>query len=607
MATKLLADSNRASLREIIESNDDWGVTPVEGISRARRFTSSSIVVTKETVSSEEIRDDRMVSSIVETSASSGGEINWEFAAGSQDNDFQRVLMGNWSRPMTFDVFRGKTVAITTPNTVTISDDTDISAYFRVGRRLKLSGFVAAANNDYVQVLTATYAAGVLTIVTTTATLVAEPGSAFTTVADANDVVILKNDTIRFGQTARTIDSGGANAFEAAIAAKQLATGQRIFVEGVGYETGSITLGTPVDGETITIGDGENEFSFEAQTDADVADADALLFAVGADDTATAANLAAKINALRLTGDLNLSAKAAAGVVTLINLNKVDGTIVSTDDAFTIAGFAGGSNAGGFYTLVTVSNDALIVDRDVPVLPAGKAITIKASMLRNPSRSADIQPQSFSLETGFQDVGQFFTADGLRAGNIAMEVSAGALITGSTTTMGRETKRKNVAKLTGQGYIPLDAAATENVSATANVGALAVNGVEASTAIQSISLSLEGNLRAQQAVGSKFPIGIAAGKLNITGTITVYFADGAMYDRFLNHETVSLSFPIIDPDKNTYFFTVPAFKLSSNPIAPGGTDQDVMETLEIMAFRDAATKCMMQIDRFSSTSPITAL
>lgn len=606
MANKLLADSNRASLREIVENNDFWGETPVAGVTRQRRFTTSSIVPTKETATSEEIRDDRMVSSIIETAASSGGEINWEFAAGTTDLDFQRVLMGAWTRPMDWDVFRGQTVSISANNTVRIAGE-DLSDYFTVGRRIKTSGFVNPANNDYLQISAVAFTGGNTDITVTVTTLVAEAGTAFAAVQDANDVIILKNTGIRFGNSARTIDSNGTNAFAAAVAAKQLVPGQRIYVEGVGYESGTITLDTVVDGDTVTIFDGENEFDFEAQSDTDVADADATYFAIGADDSETAANLAAKINAIRSTGDLNIVATAAAAVITVRNLNK-EGGALEGDATFTIVDFTGGDDEiGGIYQIISITDDAIVVDRDVPVLAAGAKVTIKGSMLRNPGRSADIVNQSATIETSFQDVGQHFAVNGLRAGAISLEVSAGAIITGSTTTSGKETKRANVSKLANDtAYTVLDAPATEVTSATANVGDLSVNGVQQATAIQSISISIEGNLRNQQAVANKFPVGIAAGRLNITGTITAYFQDGAMFDRFLAHETTSLSFPIIDQDGNTYVITLPAFKITSDPVSPGGTDQDVMETMEFSAFRDQATKCMIQLDRFSSTKPITA-
>lgn len=608
MANKLFADSNRASLREVQESNDSWAETPTTGKTRARRFVNSSIVTTKETAVSDEIRDDRMVSSVIETGAHAGGDIAWEFAAGSQDNDIQRVLMGGWSRPLEFDFYRGKQVSITANNRVAIAGD-DVSAYYTVGRRIKTSGFLTASNNDYLTITAVAFAANVTTITVAGTTLVVEAGSAFTAVSDANDVVILKSAVLRFGTTARTIDGNGANVFAAAAAAKQLVSGQRIFVEGVGYESGTITVTVPADGDTVSVSDGTNTFAFEAQTDSDVADVNAYLFAVGASATITAANLVAKINALRPTGDLNVVASSALGVVTVVNLNKVGGDLTSVAATLVcVAPTGGDADLGGFYTILSVTDDAIVVDRDVAVLAAGKNVTIKASMIRNPSKSSDIVPQSATVETGFQDVSQFFGVDGLRTGGISLDVASGAIIKGTSTTMGRKVTRSNTTQLgNATAYTVLDAAATENVSGTANVGALVVNGAEATSALQSLTLKVDGSLRNQMAIGSKYPVGIAAGRLNITGTVTAYFADGIMFDRFLDHESVALAFPIIDPDKNTYWFTIPCFKIMSDPVAPGGTDQDVMETMDFTAYRDAITKCMMQVDRFSSTNPVTAL
>lgn len=596
MVNPLLADSNRASLREIIESNTNWGATPTTGVTRARRFRTSSITASKETAVSEEIRDDRMVSSVIETAAMSGGEIAWEFAAGTTDLDFQRALMGAWTRPMDWDVFRGKHVAITANNQIAIGG-VDVASYFTVGRRIKTSGFVNPANNDYLQISAAAFAAGKTTVTVTGTSLVVEAGTANTTISDANDVIIHRSTAIRFGNTAATIDGNGTNPFAAAIAAGQLKAGQRIFVEGIGYESGTFTLATVVAGDIATVNDGVDIAAFEADVD----------FAIGVDDTATASNLAAAINALRPTGNLNVYATSALGVVTVVNLNKDGGALTETGTTITAVDFTGGdATAGGFYQIVSLTDDTIVVDRSVPVVAAGRKITIKGSMLRNPGTSAEITPQSCTVETGFQDVDQYFTVDGLRCGSIEMEVSSGSIVTGQSTFQGRETKRAAVEKLIGAPYTVLEAPATEVVSATANVGSLSVNGVEQATAIKSIQFSIDGNLRNQQAVGSKFPVGIAAGRLNLTGTIEAYFADGEMYDRFIEHQTVSLAFPIIDQDKNTYYFTIPAFKVSSDPIAPGGLDQDVMESMEFTAFRDSATSCMIQIDRFSSTAPVTA-
>jgi hypothetical protein len=597
MSNRLLADSNRASLREAVEDVNNWGVTPANGVTRAIRFTSSSISVKKDTAVSNEIRDDRMVSSVIETAASSGGEINFEFSAGNQDSFLERALMSYFTRPMTFDFFRGQNVSVTDATHVRIAG-VDVTAYFTVGRRLKLSGFVLPANNAFVQIAAIAFTAGNTDLTITGPALAAEAGSAHTCVADANDILILNNNTIRSGTGgAAQFDSNGANAFAAIRAAGQLVSGQIIHVEGLGYESATITLASVAAADVLTLSDGGDAVSFVAGTDYDIS----------GDDTADAAALATAINQARVAGTLNFKATSALGVVTVINLNKVGGSIVEVAATITETAFSGGNAAlGGFYTVINATDDVITVDRAVATVAAGAKITIRGSMLRNPSLSTVITPQSSTIETRFFDVQQSFVTDGLRTGGVSFNISSNAILTGSVKIEGRQTIRQATAKLSNAvNYTPLDANSCENVSATANVGALKSNGIALTTAIKSIEMNIEGNLRQQQAVGSKFPVGIAAGRLNVTGKLDAYFADGLMYDHFLEHDTVSLQFPVTDVDGNTYYFTVPAFKVLSDPVAPGGIDQDVMEQMEFTAFRDGATKCMVQIDRFSSVHPIT--
>lgn len=598
MSNKLLADSNRASLREAVEDVNNWGVTPTNGVTRALRFVSSAITVKKGTAVSAEIRDDRMVSSVIETDMSSGGDINFEFSAGNQDQFYERSLMSYFTRPMTFDFFRGETVSVVDATHVQVAGE-DVSAYFTVGRRIKLSGFNTPANNVFAQISAVAYTGGNTSITVTGPALVAEVGNHYTTVQDANDVLVMNSTAVAAGTAgAAAFDTGGANGFAAIRAAGQLNTGQIIHVEGLGYESATITLVSLAAGDALTLSDGKNQVTFVAGTDYDIS----------GDDTADATALAAAINAHRNPGDLNFAATSAVNVVTVHNLNKTGASITEVASTITETAFAGGNAAlGGFYTVINATDDVITVDRPVATVAAGAKVTIRGSMLRNPSVSTAITPQSSTIETRFFDVQQSFITNGLRAGGVTLTISSNAIITGQIKIEGRETDRQSAALLSNPAtYTVLDANSCENVSATANVGALQSNGVPLTTAIKSLELSIEGNLRQQQAVGNKFPVGIAAGRLNITGKLDAYFADGLMFDHFLNHDTVSLQFPITDVDGNTYYFTIPAFKVDADPISPTGIDQDVMEQMTFTAFRDGATKCMVQIDRFSSVKPVTA-
>ena len=598
------ADANRASIRYIAESPTAWGVTPASGSSRLMRFTSSSLAAQKETVVSDELRADRMVSSVTEVSASSNGDINFELSAGTMDDFLQAFLLGAWSRPMGFDFFKGITVSWTTTAIITISGG-DYTDYFTVGNNIKTQGFLTDGNNGYFEISALLFTAGVtrITVVGTPGTV--EVASNATKVMDANDVVILNSTALRLGTAgASEIDSNGGNAFAAPIAAGELAVGQIIFVDApvgaVTYANQTITMSAAFTvGDQIQINDGSDIIDLYAGTD----------FAVGANVTAAAANLAAAINLERSLGRLNVKATSTLGVTTLYFLSNsataiasdpIDAGAVIVPSAVTVAS---APNARGFYTLTSVANDVLGVTPQPPTVAAPGATTVKASMLRNPGDLADITPQSMVLETTFNDVDKTFIQNGMRVGTFSLDVSTGAIVTGTMAFEGKETIPLTTPQLGNAPYVRLESTATEVINSTTNVGDIVKNGVILSSAVQSITMEGDATLRQQPAVGSKFAKGIGTGRFNLTGTIMAYFETLEMYNHFIDHDTISISWDFTDIDGNVSYWTIPAIKITSDPVSPTGIDTDVSEEMEWSAFRDPATRCMLQVDRFSSTNP----
>lgn len=598
------SDSNRVSIRAIPESISNWGATPASGTSREVRFTSSTLAASKETVMSDEIRADRMVSAIPEVAASSGGDLNFELSAGGQDDYLQALLAGAWSRPMTFDFFRGTLVSFTANNTLQVAGG-DFRSYFTVGRRIKTEGFVNSANNNYWQISATAFTAGNTVITLTATTGVVEAGSAFTKVSDANDVVILRDTTIRFS-AGNVIDVAAGTPFASARAAGQLFVGQKIFVEGRGFGTGTVAFTAVAQaGAQVTVNDGVNSIVFNYGSGA----ADVATGAAAAD---SATNLASAINRARIFGvngvRINVDATAAAGTVTVRNFNLVGGSIAETADpgaTFSVTTFSGGAaNARGVYTITAVTDSAITVAETIPTSAAGPATTIKASTLKNPGDPLQVTPQSFSFETAFTDNARFLVKNGMRVGSMSLDVSSGAIVTGTMSFMGRQTTPRNTTLIGAAPYTFLPAPATEVLNATSNVGSVTKNGVTLASAVQSISLQIDGANRNQSGVGSKFPRGVGLGRITATGSLMVYFETFEMYNHFINHETISLGWSFQDVDGNAYFYTLPAVKITSDPVAPSGIDQDVMENLEFMTFRDPVTACQVQIDRFSSVFPV---
>lgn len=318
-----------------------------------------------------------------------------------------------------------------------------------------------------------------------------------------------------------------------------------------------------------------------------------------------------------------LTIEAGTTAARLYDANDVivlnNSTIESTASGFTGTGnvFQSAINAGqlsvgqkikvdglsgvtGTYTITTLDNNTITtLPAPNAVVAAGADVCVKGSMLRNPSDPANITQRMYTIETAYADIGQYMTQNGMVPGTISLDLSTGSIVTGSIGFQGRETAMAQTAVIGAAPYNQLDTVPGQVANATTNVGSITKDGSTFGSAIQSLSLSGEANLRQQSGIGSKFAQGIGAGRFNLTGSMSVYFEDETLFEDFLTHATVALSFAITDLDGQSYVFTVPAVKFSQDSIAPGGIDQDVMEDVEFTAIRDAATDCMLQIDRFS--------
>lgn len=610
------AESNRALVRIVAEDPNCWAVTPTLSGTKTRelRITGSSLAGNKDTVSSSEIRADRMIAAIIEVGASTDGDLEGEFSAGTHDDLMQAFLLGGWTRSMGFDRFSGAAISWTDTDELTMTG-ADYRDYFAVGQRVKTEGFLEAVNNNYWTIATLAFTAGNTVITMSQTTAVAEAGGDTAKLMDANDAIVVRNTAIRLGTVAGQIDSNGGNAFAAAKAAGQLVVGQKIFVEGLGYEVGTITLSANVvDGNTVTLNDGEHTLVFEFDTGG-VYTRGNIPVTIGATMADSAAALAAAVNLAYAQGKTYISAKLGIGIgvnpVDFTNHRPAQGGSLAESGANTAVttAFAGGdAGAHGFFTVLAVADDVLTVspapsvDANAGSLP----VTIKGSHLRNPGDADDIVKQSFTMETAFTDVGQYFVMKGLRVGGFSFSAAAGEIASIGFSLMGKDTSTRTSTLLGTAPYKPLASTATEPMNATTNVGEVRKNGVALSVAVKSLELEGDANLRAQTGVSSKYPIGIGYGSMSLSGTMECYFETLEMYDHFRNHDTVALAFDFKDAHSNCYTFSIPAVKFTADPIAPGAINTDIMESIEFAAQRDAVLKTMFMIDRFSSTIAPTA-
>jgi hypothetical protein len=208
--------------------------------------------------------------------------------------------------------------------------------------------------------------------------------------------------------------------------------------------------------------------------------------------------------------------------------------------------------------------------------------------------------RSFTLEKAFTDINQVFAYRGMVASKLSLDIKSGSILTGSFDFTGKDSIRSAATTLPGV----LAASHTgDSMNCVKGVGTIMEGGAAlAGTFVKSIKLDMDNAVRAQDAVAVFGTAGIASGTLKVTGTIEVYFADGTLYDKFLNNSATSLSFKTLDNAGNGYAWTLPKMKYSGGKITAGAIDQDVMVSMPFQALLDPTSGHTIILDRIGAVS-----
>lgn len=307
-----------------------------------------------------------------------------------------------------------------------------------------------------------------------------------------------------------------------------------------------------------------------------------------------------------LMGSTYSTAFGTDGVASLtVTIVAAAGTI--TDDG--IDGFAGlvagqwfgiatGPNAG-VYRIESMTDDVLTVDTDTPLVSDETSVTLDISSSRLTLGTAALR--SFSLQKLFSDVTQYFIYRGMCPSKLDLSFETGSILTGSFDFIGADSARA------GTDFMPGAASASQTfgvMNAVSGVGTILVdNATLASTYIKSASISVDGKLRGQTAIGQLGNVGVGEGTFEISGELEMYLADGSIYDQAIADALVSIQLPVMDVNNNGYAFIFNNTKLGVPTVQAGGKDNDVMMTVPFTAVApDSTTDKMLIIDRYGAAA-----
>ena len=208
--------------------------------------------------------------------------------------------------------------------------------------------------------------------------------------------------------------------------------------------------------------------------------------------------------------------------------------------------------------------------------------------------------KSFDIEKhfgGITGVGvkPYHVFTGMTPSGMSLSLSAGDMVTGSVSFLGKGLETGTAKKQTAA----ITAVNTNAVmNAVNNVATLTEGGSAVSDKVMSLDLSIENNLRVRNAIGELGASSIGLGQFVVTGSMSVYFASGAVFNKFLNGTDSSISFQLND-GTNSYTFTLPKVEYTGGSITAGSTNSDVMAEMQFQAKYDAtaSNQCTLKIER----------
>lgn len=208
-----------------------------------------------------------------------------------------------------------------------------------------------------------------------------------------------------------------------------------------------------------------------------------------------------------------------------------------------------------------------------------------------------VTQKSFTLEKTLRksaSLNAFFRYKGAVFNSWSLGISSGQLITSSFGVMAKGLETGTTA-IAGATYA---AAGTSDVmSAATDFASLTATGISGAPVIESISLEMTNNTRQRMAVGSLDSQGIGEGRFELTGSMNAYFDDEALYNAFLAHTALGLSFNLGSVAGSRYTFTIPKLKLTTGTLVAGGNDQDLMLNVGFQALIDSTLGATLKIDR----------
>lgn len=195
----------------------------------------------------------------------------------------------------------------------------------------------------------------------------------------------------------------------------------------------------------------------------------------------------------------------------------------------------------------------------------------------------------FTFESIFGDINQYQVFTGCAINTLSLSIQSNAIVTGTIGVVGKGSSISSAtiatSTTTSDSHSPLDSFS----------GSLEENNIPIAT-ITGIDLSIDNGISPAFVVGSKDAAALLPARINITGTVSAYFADLNLLEKFIN-ETESKISVVLGPEEGpSYTITLPRIKYTGGSNAVGN-EGAIQLDMPFQALYDSSTRTNITITR----------
>jgi hypothetical protein len=201
-------------------------------------------------------------------------------------------------------------------------------------------------------------------------------------------------------------------------------------------------------------------------------------------------------------------------------------------------------------------------------------------------------PKFFSIEDYAADIDQARVFTGCSVSNLAISLAPNQMVTttfgmvGKDMTVGAVEKTQDAAS----GAAPFDAYSGD--ISIGNVGGAAPVAI-----VTSLDFTLTNSFAPTFVIGDASAPSLEYGRAEVEGTLTAYFEDATLINRFLNETETEIEVSVDDPTGvNSYVFTFPRVKINSADVGVDGPTSRMI-SMSFVALYDATEGTNLKITR----------